>query len=293
MNDKRDFDRSTAEWLNEGSDVTPPEVINAVLLAAKSTPQERDFRIPWRTPSMTMYLRVAAVIAIVAVAGVAAFYASGSGPNIGSGPSPSPTVQQSPTASPTADLEGPIDTTRWTTFESDRYGFTIGHPADWTAFPADHDWTLAEDAANYLSTGQEVFRPPSDNVRVSAWSVALDPGTIVDELPSEVEAWIEGEYCQFADSVPCTGIGDRAVALCVEARDCHPGLLVPFDRDVLAFFTGGAYAGQMVVVAVWWEESAPAVAEYGGSQRLLEGFLATMGVCTAGEGFSSRGAGCQ
>ena len=43
MNDDRDFEPTTAEWLNDGSDATPPHVIDAVLLAARSTPQERDY----------------------------------------------------------------------------------------------------------------------------------------------------------------------------------------------------------------------------------------------------------
>ena len=88
MNDNRGFERITAEWLDDGSDTTPRAVIDAVLLAVRSTPQERDLRLLWRTRSMTMYLRVAAVIATVTVAGLAALYALGYWPNIGSGPIP-------------------------------------------------------------------------------------------------------------------------------------------------------------------------------------------------------------
>ncbi len=70
--------------------------------------------------------------------------------------------------------------------------------------------------------------------------------------------------------------------LCLERCDCHPGLLVPFGDDTQAFFTAGFYAQDaMTVVAVWHGESAPSTAAYGGSQRLLEGFLATMAVWPA------------
>lgn len=96
MNSKRDFDRAVDLWLEDGSDATPPEVIDAVLLAVRSTPQERDFRVPWRTTSMTSYLRVAAVIALAVIASTAAISAFGPG---GSGfggtnatPSPSPVL---------------------------------------------------------------------------------------------------------------------------------------------------------------------------------------------------------
>ena len=61
--------------------------------------------------------------------------------------------------------------------------------------------------------------------------------------------------------------------------DRHPGLLVPFENDVQAFFSGGIYAQDaMTVVAVWRAESSRHVARYGGSRRLLEAFLSTMEV---------------
>ena len=51
---------------------------------------------------MTMYMRLAAVLAVVAVGGLAALYALGFGPTIGSGPIPDPTSQPTATASPAA-----------------------------------------------------------------------------------------------------------------------------------------------------------------------------------------------
>jgi hypothetical protein len=96
MNDKRDFDRAVDRWLDDGSDATPPEVIDAVLLAVRSTPQERDFRVPWRTTSMTSYLRVAAVIALAVIASTAATFTFGPGGSgiggTGASPSPSPAL---------------------------------------------------------------------------------------------------------------------------------------------------------------------------------------------------------
>ena len=86
-------------------------------------------------------------------------------------------------------------------------------------------------------------------------------------------AWVE-DYCERSGNSPCDGIADRAVELCLEARDCHPGLLVPFGDDVQAFFSGGIYSSNaMTIVAVWESEAAPSVTPYGGAQRLLESFL--------------------
>lgn len=96
MNSKRDFDRAVDRWLDDGSDVTPPEVIDAVLLAVRSTPQERDFRVPWRNTAMTSYLRVAAVIALAAIVSTAAIFTFGPGGSgiggTGASPSPSPSL---------------------------------------------------------------------------------------------------------------------------------------------------------------------------------------------------------
>ena len=67
-----------------------------------------------------------------------------------------------------------------------------------------------------------------------------------------------------------------------EEWDCHPALSGPFDTDVQAFFKDGfTNAEKMIVVAVWWGDSEAAVAPYGGSERLLEAFLSTMGVVPA------------
>ena len=120
----------------------------------------------------------------------------------------------------------------------------------------------------------EDFTSPIGDVRVSAWAVRAAFGSTVAGLV-EVEAWIE-DYCQKANETPCAGIPDRAVPLCLERRDCHPGLLVPFEEDVLAFFTNGAPGSDLIIVAVWRPESDPTVLPYGGARRLLESFLASM-----------------
>ncbi len=66
------FDHAVRDWLDDGSDRTPPAAIDAVLLAVKTTQQERDLRIPRRFTQMPTYMRLAAGIAIVAVLGVGA-----------------------------------------------------------------------------------------------------------------------------------------------------------------------------------------------------------------------------
>jgi len=225
---------------------------------------------------------VALGIVVFVVAGL--YFGGSRAPSVGGGvgrapsPRPTPSATLVPSPTPTAAL---------VTYHSDRYGFDIGHPADWTIRPAERDWTFEADATNRLSTAQEAFIAPTQDIRMSAWSVALDPGTTGEEGIA-VEAWVEA-YCQKTEDAPCTGIHDRAVPLCLERRDCHPGLLVPFKDDVQAFFIGGIYdADKMIVVAVWSGESQPAVAPYGGSRRLLEAFLSTMEVWPESVPFEER-----
>ena len=43
-----------------------------------------------------------------------------------------------------------------------------------------------------------------------------------------------------------------------------------------------------MVVTVWWGENEPAVAPYGGSQRLLEAFISTMAVWPESVPFEDR-----
>jgi len=110
MNDTREFDRAVARWLDDGSDVTPPEVIDSVLLAVRSMPQERDLRNLRRAPTLTMFMRAGAVVAIVAVAGVSALYALGLGPNVGFIPAGDPPSPFQGTWVSTSDTDGGTQT---------------------------------------------------------------------------------------------------------------------------------------------------------------------------------------
>ena len=121
-----------------------------------------------------------------------------------------------------------IDTSDWTTYTSDLYDLEVGHPPGWTETPATRKWRLDKDGTEFLSPAHEAFRSPEGDVRVSVWAAPLDPSTR-EETTDYLEAWVE-DYCEATENIPCTGIDDRAVELCLEKRDCHPGLLVPFQE---------------------------------------------------------------
>ena len=280
MSATRDPDHVLHAWLEEGPTVLPAPTVRAIEVATRATAQRRPaIRLPWRSDLMPLphkFLGAAAALAVVLVGG-ALLLGPGSdqGTIGGSSPSPTPSTTPAPSASPSAAVGRPIDTSTWTTYTSGQYGFSIGHPADWTVIPATRAWTFEADADDWLSPGMDAFFiEAGGGVRVSAWSVATNLGT-PDADRTEVEAWVE-QYCRDTKNTPCTGIHDRGVPLCLERRDCHPGLLVPFRDDVQAFFTNGNFGEDMVVVAVWRPQDDSSVATYGGSRRLLEAYLSTL-----------------
>lgn len=199
---------------------------------------------------------------------------------------PGPAAPPSSTLSPPPSSK-PIDTTTWTTYTSEQYGFKVGHPPDWSEIPATREGTVPRDILHWHSSAHDGFLSPDGNVLVTVWNAPLEPGTHI-ESTTDLSQWVKG-YCEQSDSHPCSGIRDRAVDLCLEARDCHPGLLVPFNFDAHAFFSGGIYdARAMTIVSIWQPESAPSLLSYGGAQRLLKGFLSTMAVWPASTPFEER-----
>ena len=279
MRTPRDPDSIISAWLDEGPSRLPESTRRAILVSTRTSQQKRHrMWVPWRTsmhPIARFAVATIAIVAIVGVVGVNLLGASPSsspGPGVGSVPSLTPTpTPASPRASTTPSPQpspSPIDITTWRNYVSARYGFSIGHPADWTERPADHVWTLAADAA-WLSSASEGFIAPAQSILATAWSVAVKPGTTV-------RAWVQA-YCLIVDNTsPCATIQDRAIAVTV---DGHAGSLVPFTEDTQAFIL---VDNQMYVVAVWEPDSDSRTTPYGGAIRLLESYLSTMHLLPGG-----------
>lgn len=101
MTDDREFWRATTDWLETGSDRTPPHAVDAVLLAVRSTRQERPLPVPWRSFPMQTYLRVAIAAAAVVAASVAWLNFTPRD-NVGDVVAPSGTVVPTPSSTPTS-----------------------------------------------------------------------------------------------------------------------------------------------------------------------------------------------
>jgi hypothetical protein len=252
------FEHAVHDWLEDGSDRTPPAAIDAVLLAVKTTPQERDLRIPRRFLPMPTYMRLAAVIALAAVAGAGALLVMSGGTNRNQ-----PPPLASPSTSPLPTQAG-LDTSNWISYSSERYGFDIKRPPNWNENPASRAWQLA-DAAQFPAPGTEDFtyQPAEDlGVRVSAWSFAVAPGT-------SLGPWIE-TYC-VVQGKSCPGALSTALPI---TMDGHPAssLAGPTeDSRVFALINDRIY-----IVTAWRPDNDPSVAEFGGGRRLVEAYVSTM-----------------
>jgi hypothetical protein len=201
-------------------------VIDAALADIARTPQRRALRVPWRLPTMTMSIRLAAAAAVGALAVGGAFYLlKPDQPTVG-GPSPAPTAQAStttPTPSPTAqasatsssagsgsgtahyDITGPDATSGDATFASSTLN---------TASDAFSQFVLFRDDALTIKIE---FAPPGCNasgdyacgsVEISSDTIYMrDSGWRATPLPS-------GPSCTW-DTPSLTAIGGSGTVECV------------------------------------------------------------------------------
>jgi hypothetical protein len=99
MSDDRTFERNARAWLELGPTDAPDRVVEAALLEIEATPQERDFRVPWRLPTMNPFTRMAVLASVVIVVAIGGIYLLGQAtPLSGGQPSPAPSASPATTA---------------------------------------------------------------------------------------------------------------------------------------------------------------------------------------------------
>jgi hypothetical protein len=111
MSSKSPFEDRLDDWMEDGPNRAPDQVLDTVLAAVPSIPQRRGaWRVPWRSTPMLGFARALAGIAIalaLATAALVFLVLRPTGGDVGSSPSPSPaavavaSASASPSPSPT------------------------------------------------------------------------------------------------------------------------------------------------------------------------------------------------
>lgn len=288
----RTFEGAVNDWLEDGSDRTPRSAIDAVLLAVKTTPQERDLRIPWRFPFMPALSRASglAAVALVAVVGAGALiYLNSTGPGgAGSQPTSSPTTAPTPaatvaptaapTSQPTFDPTGP---SAWTTYTSAVYGYTIAYPSDWSVHSrAEHKWQPGEPAIDDGWPWADVFANPEavdgDSMGLWVWQVPAPAGADLDTWEGLRD--VLQETCDEPSMATCPG-DDPPITLCLGEQDCRAAIIVLWNEELTPVAAyGDPEAGVVNVFAIGRPDDFPAAARYGGSVALLKAILSQVDV---------------
>lgn len=201
-------------------------------------------------------------------------------PAVSSPPSTTPAPSEFPAPSATTQLArptaAPLDTTGWTTYVSEQYGFAIGHPRDWGVMSAIRSWTMEVDAGRWENPALEMFWAPDRNLWFSAWTAHYAG----EESLAGVHRWVD-EYCGRSGE-PCgTDRTTPRVQLCNGRDSCRLGLLLP-EHFPHAFFIDGVHERHMTVVASGRPPDWP-IPGYGEALQVFEAFLSTMDVCPVGD----------
>jgi hypothetical protein len=161
MSDDREFLRATTEWLEAGSDRTPPKAVDAVLLAVRTTRQDRVLPNPWRRNDMNGLAK--ALVAATAVVAVALAWIN-FGPSSNNVGAPIPTPTPTPRPTPAVLSEGdsvPLEPGRRYAFAgratNPEISFTV--PSGWTG----GDTAVGKDYGDSGPVAPRLFAWPFDH----------------------------------------------------------------------------------------------------------------------------------
>jgi hypothetical protein len=183
MTDDRSLERAARSWIESGPTQAPDRAVEAALLLVETTTQERDLRIPWRFPTMTLTARVAASAVIAVVTLGAGFYLLR--PQLGVG---------NPGVSPGPSLAGPGLTAEPTS--------AVSVPATFrsTVFAVPLSMTLVDGWRRNRGSGYEESSYLLDLQRgiAEVWimptaAVTVRGATLTDPfvpLPADLVAWV-------------------------------------------------------------------------------------------------------
>ena len=214
MSVRKSFDHRLNDWLDEGPQVAPRDLLSAVLEELPSHRQERPrlFGGRWRIPMFT-FARVGVAAIAVAVA-AAAFIAI----------RPAPSVLTHPTATPRSS----------STFTSKLYAYSISVPAGWTATNAGTRWD-GSGAPSVADLTVDLIDSPQRQAAVIASAAPTQK-----DLAAYVAAGIATTYVVHKQD-GCPEKPDSVEPVTVGPE---PGELVSENCGILIFTAYAVHAGQ-------------------------------------------------
>ena len=259
MNQPRDLDALIATWLDDGPVDLPAETRRAISVGLRTQPRARRMAVLGGSLMLPINRVVTAAAVLLAVGAISVLALAnrgggpGSLPSASVAPSASPAVVPSPSQSATASFS----TAGWIKFSSNRYGYAISVPADWTAQQSDRQWSLAGNQKDWLTSAADTFIGPggpgigSRGPRFTAFAVDLPGGTSSD-------AWITAYYGPNAKGSPEPCL-HTPTDIATKEVDGHP---VAFWQEAGPAGCGGTAGyvvvnGRLHVFTIWLSGQEP------------------------------------
>jgi len=221
MTRRYDLERNLVELFeSEGRFRAPDRVLRSALDATAAVAQRRSW-LRRTSRVANVYLSAAAAFVAIAVVAVAlALYVGG--PSVGGPATPSPTLQSTPAASPSATPGGLALTE---SFTSSVNGLTVRYPTGWDVQPATKAWTgsLVSQESAFADV---IAITHSDNPFIALASLRL-AGATLDEWSS---TYLSGHTCSAPEPLTVDGRDGRLVS-------CEEGLYAFATVDDRGYLT--------------------------------------------------------
>lgn len=239
MTTPREPESIIAAWLEEGPDRLLETTRRAITVTTRTTHQtRRAIRVPWRTPPMNPFPRLAIALATIVVAvGGAILVLSPGNQGVG-GPPPvaSPAVSAPPaTPAPTTTPgPSPSPSLAWQTFVSERFGYGVDLPGEWTIS------SLIDDLPDDLYPGGETAYGDRWDLPVTRvpWLIIAvrdpEPDETLDFWMARYTADLE-DACDASEAVPAEIDGQAGT---IRAPACMSGVAA---TEALVAHNGRAY----------------------------------------------------
>lgn len=278
------FERAVVDWLEDGSDRTPRRAIDGVLLAVKTTPQERDLRIPWRFFHMPAFTRATglAAVALVAAVSVGGLLLVNSKQPGGAGSEGSSPPTAAPSVAPTPSL--PPGIVGWTDYTSDVYGLSMRYPSDWSVEKrANVAWKPGikhSDSASWTDIFTNDESVDGDSIAMWVWQMPAPEGADLSSWDGLQTAYLERCAEGVLTGATSCDVASEPVPLCLGTEDCQPAMILVLGTTEASpdGFFGDPEAGTITAFSMGRPDTFAASSRYGGTIELLKSILGEVGV---------------